>query len=172
MSEIDDLFRAFEGQLEEPWKINLAGEEKVWVLTYRPESERRLRQRLGTFQTATEAAGLKWQLIDMSNSLEELLERQEYRDEYLRDPAASHGGVRHQFADGLIKEVDAQLAEADSQTVSALLGAGSLFGLIPISRLIQTVAKSIPGRMVVFFPGSFDGGAYRLPDMTNGDSRL
>lgn len=172
MSEIDDLFRAFEGQLEEPWKINLVGEEKVWVLTYRPESERRLRHRLGTFQTATEAAGLKWQLVDVTNSLEELLERQEYRDEYLRDPAASHGGVRHQLADGLISQVDAQLAQADSQTVSALLGAGSLFGLIPISRLIQTVAKNIPGRMLVFFPGSRDGGSYRLLNTANGDGRL
>jgi len=172
MSEIDDLLRAFEGQLEEPWKINLVGEEKVWMLTYRPESERRLRHRLERFRTVTESAGLRWQLIDVTNSLEESLGGHEYRDEYLRDPAALQSGVRHQLADGLISRVDAQLREADSQTVSALLGAGSLFGLIPISRLIQTVAKNIPGRMLVFFPGSRDGGSYRLLNVANGDGRL
>ena len=172
MSEIDDLLRAFEGQLEEPWKINLVGEEKVWMLTYRPESERRLRHRLGRFRVAAEAAGFKWQLIDVTYSLEKLLEADESRNEYLREPIASHDGVHHQFADGLISEVDAQLREADSATVSALLGSGSLFGLIPISRMMQTVAKNILGRMAVFFPGTHDGGSYRLLNAANGDGRL
>ena len=33
-------------------------------------------------------------------------------------------------------------------------GVGSLFGVLPIAEVINAAAKSVPGRLLVFFPGS------------------
>lgn len=172
MSAIDDAREAFELQLREPWKTNLSGPERVWMLVYRPDNERRMRHRLPAFQASTLAAGRSWQLIDVTTSFERWLDAHEYRDEYLADPEALQFGALDDFSDHLAEEVSAQLANADGNTVSALLGAASLFGLVRLSRLIATVADRIPGRMLVFFPGVREDNNYRLLDGHDGWSYL
>ncbi len=172
MSEIDDACQAYARQLREPWNPHLSGPERVWMLTYRPASERRLRHRLPMFRTATEAAGRKWQLIDVTTSFEDWLEKHEYRDEYLRDPESLQFGALDEFADCLIDDVATQLRQAMQDTVSALLGSASLFGLVRVSRLLHGVARDIPGRMLVFFPGSRQDNNYRLLDGHDGWSYL
>lgn len=168
MSAIDDACRAYERHLKEPWASHLAGPERVWMLTYRPDSERRLRHRLPMFRTATEAAGYTWQLIDVTTSFERWLGAHEYRDEYLQDPDALHYGALDDFADALVAEVAGQLQAADERTVSVLLGAASLFGLVRLSRLLSAVADQIPGRLLVLFPGSRRDNNYRLLDGHDG----
>ncbi len=168
MSAIDEACRAYERQLKEPWTAHLAGPERVWMLTYRPDSERRLRQRLPMFWTSTEAAGRTWQLIDVTTSFERWLEPHEYRDDYVRDPEALQYGALDEFAEYLVDEVTGQLRQGDNNTVSALLGAASLFGLMRVSRLLNAVADQIPGRMLVFFPGSREENNYRLLDGHDG----
>ena len=172
MSEIDDKCQAYARKLREPWNAHVSGPERVWMLTYPPESERRLRHRLPMFRTATEATERKWQLIDVSTTFEGWLENHEYRDEYLRAPEALRFGALDDFEDHVISEVSTQLRQADSETVSALLGAASLFGLMRVSRLLHGVAKEIPGRMLVFFPGSRQDNNYRLLDGHDGWSYL
>jgi hypothetical protein len=57
----------------------------------------------------------------------------------------------------------------DSRTVVAVSGAASLFGLVRVSSLIDEVAGDIRGRLVVFFPGSYDEKSYfRLLDARDG----
>jgi hypothetical protein len=168
MSEIDDACQAFVRQLSEPWSPHLAGPERVWMLTYRPDSERRLRHRLPMFRTATEASQRTWQLIDLTMSFEDWLQKHEYRDEYLREPESLGFGALDEFADLLVREVTARLREGDAETVSALLGSASLFGLMRVSRLIHELAKAVPGRLLVFFPGSRHDNNYRLLDGHDG----
>jgi hypothetical protein len=172
MSSIDEAREAFELQLREPWKTNLSGPERVWMLVYRPDNERRMRHRLPSFETSAAAAGRSWQLIDVTTSFERWLEGHEYRDEYLADPEALQFGALDEFADHLSAEVSAQLDVADDNTVSALLGAASLFGLVRLSRLIAAVADDIPGRMLVLFPGIREDNNYRLLDGHDGWSYL
>jgi len=168
MSAIDEAREAYERQLREPWKTHISGPERVWMLTYRPDSERRLRHRLPSFETATAAAGRSWQLIDVTTSFERWLDGHEYRDEYLADPDALHFGALDEFAEHLATEVAAQLDSADDNTVSTLLGAASLFGLVRLSRLIAAVADRIPGRLLVLFPGFREDNNYRLLDGHDG----
>ncbi len=168
MSAIEEAGRAYERQLREPLAAHLSGPERVWMLTYRPDSERRLRHRLPMFQTATEAAGRTWQLIDVTTSFERWLVVHEYRDEYLADPDALHYGALDDFADHLTNEVATQLRQADALTVSVLLGAASLFGLVRLSRLLSAIADEIPGRMLVLFPGTREDDNYRLLDGYDG----
>lgn len=168
MSAIDDACEAYARQLREPWTKHISGPEKVWILTYRPDSERRLRHRLPMFITATEGANRTWQLIDVTNSFERWLDAHEYRDEYLEDPEALGFGALDEFADSLVSDVIDQLRAGDENTVSVLLGAASLFGLIRVSRLIASVAGHIPGRMLVLFPGVRENNNYRLLDGHDG----
>lgn len=168
MSAIDDACDAYQAQLRLPWRQHLSGPEKVWMLTYRPDHERRLRQRLSRFETATLEAGYSWQLIDISNEFEDWLEGHEYRDEYLAEPENLGYGALDEFADVLAEHVRAQLRQGDDKTVAALLGAASLFGLTRLSRLIVEVSNDIAGRLLVFFPGSRDENNYRLLDGHDG----
>ena len=92
------------------------------MLTYRPDSERRLRQRLPMFRTATEAAGRTWQLINITTTFERWLESHEYRDEYLQSPDALYFRRSEHFVEDLVAEVTTQLAQADEQTVSVVAG--------------------------------------------------
>ena len=72
------------------------------------------------------------------------------------------------FTAELAENLRATLDSHDSASVVAVLGVGTLFGLARISALIQQVAPSIAGRLVVFFPGERDGNSYRLLDARAG----
>jgi hypothetical protein len=168
MSLIDEACEAYERQLRLTWREDLAGPERVWMLTYRPDHERRLRHRLGRFETATAAVGRAWHLIDITTAFEDWLSGHEYRDEYLADPESLEYGALDEFADHLAEQVRAELVAAPPGSVAALLGAASLFGLTRLSRLIVAVAPDIPGRLLVFFPGTRDENNYRLLDGHDG----
>lgn len=61
-----------------------------------------------------------------------------------------------------------QQSDADNNTVVAVTGLASLFGLMRASRLIEAVAPDVKGRLLVFFPGERDGANYRLLDARDG----
>lgn len=168
MSAIDDACDAYERQLKLPWRDHLAGAEKVWMLVYRPDQERRLLQRIDRFETATVAAGRPWRQIDISESFEQWLGSHEYREEYLAEPENLEFGALDEFAQQLANDVREQLGAVSPDSVCGLLGVASMFGLIRASRLIAEVAPAIPGRLLVFFPGSRDENNYRLLDGHDG----
>ncbi len=58
--------------------------------------------------------------------------------------------------------------DVDSDTVVALVGVASLFGLVRASEVLDKVTQSIQGRLLVFFPGQHEGSNYRLLDARDG----
>ena len=62
MSEIDELLKAYEPFVQQPWNQSLSGAERVWFVVYDPAQERRLRLRLGDFENITKkhGHGLVW----------------------------------------------------------------------------------------------------------------
>ena len=50
----------------------------------------------------------------------------------------------------------------------ALAGVGSLFGLLKVKGVVDRLAPIVPGRLVVFFPGSYEENNYRLLDAYDG----
>jgi len=56
----------------------------------------------------------------------------------------------------------------DKETVLAVLGVGSLFGVTYLSGVIAEVEESIPGRLLVFFPGEYERNVYRFMDARDG----
>ena len=61
-------------------------------------------------------------------------------------------------------------AEASADTVVAMLGAGALFGVARVSTVIEGIKESVPGRLLVFFPGEHhpENHTYRLLDARDG----
>ena len=56
-------------------------------------------------------------------------------------------------------------ALADSEeTVFAITGAASLFGFTRISQVLPMVEPHVQGRLLVFFPGTYENNNYHLLD--------
>ena len=163
MSYIDDLLKAYSRFAQIPWDQTVAGPQRVWMVVYPPEQERRLRMRIGEFEIATHVAGHGWQLIDLTDSFGRWLGEHDYREAYFESPSDLSLAL-DDFAEHLADEVSAGLRadDADGATVVALMGLASLFGVARVSRLIEAVNSDIRGRLLAFFPGEIEGTNYRL----------
>lgn len=169
MSQVDGLLEAYERMVDVPWEDGLAGPQRVWFAIYDPDQERRVRLRVDAFKLATEQAGHAWKLADITDSFGRWMAEEEYRDAYFEDPELLADRMP-EFARFVADEVVAVLTDptVDDRTVVAVLGVGALFGLARVSALVETIAPSIRGRMLGFFPGSYSGSTYRLLDARDG----
>jgi len=57
---------------------------------------------------------------------------------------------------------------AGSNTVVALKGVGSLFGFLKVKDVVDKLAPLVSGRLLVFFPGTYENNNYRLLDGYDG----
>ena len=169
MSEIEDLLSRYERYVRLPWDHKLAGAQKVWFARYDPVQERRLRLRIGEFQTATTDAGHMWRLVDITDSFAKWMTNHEYKDAYFEHPEDLELALVD-FSDFVAERVRQELKHpgVDENTVVAVLGLASLFGLIRVAELIAKVDSEIPGRLLAFFPGQRDGSNWRLLNARDG----
>lgn len=169
MSEADGLLNAFENQLQLPWGKNLAGPQKVWFAVYTPSQERRIRLRVDDFAAITQNAGYKWKLVDLTNVFAHWMSNHEYREAYFKQPELVEIALQD-FTEYVVESMREALVDpiVDENTIVAVLGAGSLFGLTKVSTIADKVTKYIKGRLLVFFPGNHEGSNYRLLDARDG----
>ena len=169
MSEIEDLLSRYQRYVRLPWDHKLAGAQKVWFAAYDPSQERRLRLRIGEFQTATSDAGHKWHSVDITDAFARWMTNHEYRDAYFEQPEDMELALVD-FSDAVAEEVQQVLnqPDIDEETVVALFGLGSLFGLARVSELVTKVDSQIRGRLLAFFPGQGDGSNWRLLNARDG----
>lgn len=169
MDRVDQLLDAYGRQLALPWRDGLSGAERVWMAVYPPDLERRLRVRVDDFRHATTAAGHPWIGVDLTSSFPRWMADHRSRDHYYAEPELIKPALG-QFARNVEDEVTAALTSeaATADSVVALTGVGTLFPMLRISTLLQRVSGSIPGRLLVFFPGAFEDGNYRLLDARDG----
>lgn len=169
MSAVEDLVKTYERFVRLPWTRTLAGPQKVWFAIYEPSQERRLRLRVTEFEVATKTASHGWSGIDLTDSFAKWMGQHEYRDFYFAQPDLMDLALED-FASSVAKQVTEALTapHVDEHTVVSVLGVASLFGLTRVSSLIQAVAPSIQGRLLVFFPGQHEGSNYRLLDARDG----
>ena len=169
MAGIERLLINYEKYVRLPWEQMLAGPQKVWVAVYAPTDERRLRARLGAFETTTQQAGHSWVHHDLTETFPQWMAAQEYRDAYFESPEDMEMAL-----EDFVREIIVRLQErlnapdADTNAVFVLSGLASLFGLMRASRLIEALAPHVRGRLLVFFPGHRDGANYRLLDARDG----
>lgn len=169
MSEIEALLKRYERYVQLPWDRDLAGPQRVWFARYDPSQERRLRLRIGEFQAATVEASHGWHLVDITDAFAEWMAGHEYKDAYFEQPE-DMGMALADFAAAVQDRLRQALKheDADEDTVVAVLGLTSLFGLARVSELIAKVDGEIQGRMLAFFPGQQDGSNWRLLNARDG----
>lgn len=168
MGKIDDLADRYADQVSVPWMPNLPGAQRVMLLVYDKDTERMLRARVGEFESRTKAAGHNWVLVDMTTWFAEWMTAIDYRDAYFESPDLLEMKLEGDFKKHTADRLEACLAATDENTVVAVLGAATMYGFLRISELIRDVEQAIPGRLLMFFPGSKDGSNYRLLDARDG----
>jgi hypothetical protein len=169
VSKIDDLVATYERFVGLPWERNLAGPQKCWFAVYDPRDERRLRARLDAFELATTKAEHGWLPCDITDAFAHWIAAERERDSFFEMPEDLNL-VLGDFRASLAAQVRAVLEDqrAGEDSVVAILGVGSLFGLSKVAALMQDVAPAIRGRLLVFFPGEYEGNNYRLMDGHDG----
>lgn len=173
-SKVNKLLVAYRQHLTVPWQVGLAAIQRVIFAVYDKTDELRLRANVDEFSLATQQAGKKWLLINLTDAFPEWMSAQEYRDAYFENPEDMAGyqtGELTEFVADLVKRLKARIAEQSSaETVVALLGVGSLFGLARVSTVVEGIKDSVPGRLLVFFPGEHhpENHTYRLLDARDG----
>lgn len=169
MNEIEGLLKAYERFLQLPWDRTLAGPQKVWFAIYEPAQERRLRLRLPEFETATRDAGHAWTHLDLTDVFAHWMAQHEYHEAYFEQPEDMDLALQD-FASSVSQQVVGVLSnsDVDANSVVAVSGLASLFGFTKASAIIETVAPSIRGRLLVFFPGQHNGSNYRFLDARDG----
>ena len=169
MSEIEELLRRYERYVKLSWDYKLAGPQRVWFARYDPSQELRLRLRIGAFEAATTEARQKWKLVDITDTFAMWMTDHEYRDAYFEHPEDMELALVD-FSDFVAEQVRQVFnqPEVDENTVVALVGLASLFGLARVAELIAKVDSEIPGRLLAFFPGQRDGPNWRLLNARDG----
>jgi hypothetical protein len=169
MSEVEELLKAYERHVRLPWEKNLSGSEKVWFVVYDPSQERRLRFRLAEFQNVTRQAGYGWQELDLTDAFADWMSGHRYKESYFESPEDMESALKD-FSKSVVEQINAVLSapEVSEQTVVAVSGLASLFGLTRASEVFEKVARNVRGRLLVFFPGHHDGSNYRLLDARDG----
>jgi hypothetical protein len=171
VSYVDELLDAYRRFVSLPWQENLASAQRVWMAVYPPEHERRLRLHVPDFAEATTKADHSWALIDLTTSFERWMAQHPYRDEYFDSPGLLAPALPAFFGH-LVADTRRKLETSPgADGVVGLLGAGSLFGLgeaVRVSALLNGINDAIAGRLLVFFPGEYEGNSYRLLDARDG----
>jgi hypothetical protein len=163
LSTVEELLEAFRKRLAVPWRADEPSAGRVWMLWYDKTYERRVRGRLGEFRLATEQSGKGWREFDLAPCFAQWLVQQPWFERLAKRPGTL-STVIPQFEDHLVRSVKAELEKCGDKDLLTLTGVASLFGLIRASALIDDVINSIPGRMMLTFPGVHQGGIYRLLD--------
>lgn len=173
-SKVSKLIAAYRQHLGVPWQAGLAAIQRVIFAVYDKSDELRLRAQVEEFALATQQAGKQWLLIDVTNAFPEWMAVQEYRDAYFESPEDLSGyqnGELIEFIASLIEQLRVRFTEeAGPDTVVAVLGVGSLFGLARVSTIVEGIKDAIPGRLLVFFPGEYTTSDhnYHLLDARDG----
>jgi len=169
VSRLRRLQRSYANYIAVPWREEVAPPLRVIFCVYREQDERRLRLAIHEFGIATHNAGHRWHLFDLTDTFPEWLVAQRYANSYYKRPDLLDtllprylGFIEERFATFL------QEHAVDSDTVVALHGVGTIFGLLRVSELADRLAPMFSGRLVVFFPGSCEANNYRLLNAYDG----
>lgn len=173
MSKIESLLQNYQKHVRIPWRTDAAPMQRVWFCVYDPKDEKTLRIKLDEFELVTIQSSKKWFLYDLTDSFANWLSTHPYAEKYFKNPKLLKT-ILPNYKSYLLRNIDDCIANrgADAETAFALRGVGSLFGLLKVKELIDSIAPLVKGRLVVFFPGTYESNNYRLLDGYDGWSYL
>lgn len=136
---------------------------------YNETEERWLRAKVDEFEIATRQAGHGWAIFDLTDTFAIWLASQRYARSYFQKPHLL-STLLPKYLAFIADEFEAflQKNEIDQDAVVAIKGVGSLFGFLKVKEVVEKLAPMVNGRLLVFFPGSYENNNYRLLDGYDG----
>lgn len=170
MSRIEELAERYTRHLSTPWQRTVSGAQRVIMAVYEKELERTLRARKVLFETATFQSGHSWHEVDLATAFPSWIAKDEYREAYFEQPDDLSLKLESEFPDYVAGELRRALTAPNvtEDTVVAVFGVATLFGLARFSEVVRKVDRDIRGRLLVFFPGQYEHNNYRLLDARDG----
>lgn len=169
MSRIKQLVQSYAKFISVPWRDDAAAAQRVIFCVYSETEERVLRAKVDEFEIATKQAGHDWALFDLTDSFASWLAAQKYAKSYFQKPKLL-STLLPKYLDYIEDTFDDFLKTqaVKPETVVALKGVGSLFGLLKVKEVVDKLSPMVKGRLLVFFPGSYENNNYRLLDGYDG----
>jgi hypothetical protein len=169
MSRIRRLIQSYSTFIDVPWRDQVAPAQRVLFCIYNENDERWLRAKIDEFEIATRQAGHDWAAFDITDTFAIWLSSQRYAKSYFQKPNLLHP-LLPKYLVFITDSFEKFLKENNlgSDSVVALKGVGSLFGLLKVKQVVDTLAPMVQGRLLIFFPGSFENNNYRLLDGYDG----
>jgi hypothetical protein len=169
VNKISRLLKSYSRFIAVPWRGDAAAMQRVIFCVYDESDELRLRARIDEFELATKDAGHEWTPFDLTDTFAEWLSGQKYAKSYFQKPQLL-GTLLPKYADYIASRFEQHISdeEADSDSVVALKGVGSLFGFLKVKEMVDRLAPMVSGRLLVFFPGTYENNNYRLLDGYDG----
>ena len=169
MSRIKRLVKSYSQYISVPWRDDTAAAQRVIFCVYNENEERWLRAKVDEFEIVTRQAGHEWAIFDLTDTFAIWFASQRYAKSYFQKP--------HLLSTLLPKylafihdefEIFLQKKEIGPEFVVAIKGVGSLFGFLKVKDVVDKLAPMVKGRLLVFFPGSYENNNYRLLDGYDG----
>jgi hypothetical protein len=170
MSKIKRLIQSYGKYIAVPWRDDAAAAQRVIFCVYNEKDERTLRTGIDEFEIVTRNAGHDWGLFDLTTSFAHWMLQEEYAEEYFDQPDLLDDLMPDEYMDYILQHFTTECASlaSDANAVVAISGVSSLFGFVKVKDLVDTLAPLVQGRLLVFFPGSFENNNYRLLDGYDG----
>jgi len=169
VSRIKRLIQSYSKYISIPWRDDAAAAQRVIFCVYNETEERWLRSKIDEFELVTQQAGHEWAMFDLTDSFASWLTSQRYARSYFQKPhllltllPKYLEFITDEFANFL------QINKIGSDSVVAIKGVGSLFGFLNVNEVVDKLAPMVSGRLLVFFPGSYENNNYRLLDGYDG----
>lgn len=169
MSRVKRLLQSYSKYIAVPWRSDAAAAQRVIFCVYSEDEELRLRAKIDEFEIATRQARHDWAVFDLTDTLAQWLTSQRYAKSYFQKPQLL-ATLLPKYLTYITEEFASFLEskEVGEESVVALKGVGSLFGFLKVKEVVDRLAPMVKGRLLVFFPGSYENNNYRLLDGYDG----
>lgn len=169
MSRVKRLIQSYGKYIAVPWRDDVASAQRVIFCVYNETEERWLRAKVDEFEIVTRQAGHEWAIFDLTDTFANWLASQRYAKSYFQKPHLL-STLLPKYLDFITDEFNIflQKNEINEDSVVAIKGVGSLFGLQKVKEVVDKLAPMVKGRLLVFFPGSYENNNYRLLDGYDG----
>lgn len=169
MNRVKRLLASYARFIGVPWRDDAAPAQRVIFCVYNENEELSLRAKVDEFEIATRDTGHEWFVFDLTDTFAAWLSGQRYAESYFHKPTLL-STLLPQYLTYIADRFAAFLQEksAGNNSVVALKGVGSLFGLLKVKAVVDRLAPMVEGRLAVFFPGTYENNNYRLLDGYDG----
>ncbi len=169
VSRAKRLIQSYTSYISVPWRDDAAAAQRVVFCVYNETEELSIVAKVDEFEIATRQAGHNWAIFDLTNTFAVWLASQRYAESYFQKPhLLSTLLPKYQAFIGEEFSAFLQKNSFDENVVVAIKGVASLFGFLKVKEVVDLLAPMVKGRLLVFFPGSYENNNYRLLDGYDG----